>query len=93
MARIKNISVRLVNKELKELNKKKHELVDSQRNSIGFQIARKIWTKIMLTLTDQKNALLICISSSFGNWNNEKQQSNYNLGCNYTWIWLNFQMV
>lgn len=62
----KNVSVRLVNKELQELNVtiKKPCFSDPQRNSIGFRIARYIWAKIMLKLVDQRNALFVFIDEA-----------------------------
>lgn len=34
---------------------------ESQRNSFGFRIARYIWSKIMLDITEQRNALFVFI--------------------------------
>lgn len=57
------VSVRLVNKELGKLNinVKKPCFKDPQRNSIGFRIARYIWSRFMLDVTDQRNTLFVFI--------------------------------
>lgn len=61
-----NVSTRLVNKELLELNItiKKPCFSEPQRNSIGFRIARYIWAKIMLNITEQRNALFVFIDEA-----------------------------
>lgn len=60
------VSVRLVNKELGKLNitVKKPCFSDPQRNSIGFRIARYIWSRFMLDVTEQRNALFVFIDEA-----------------------------
>lgn len=62
----KNVSARLINKELNKMNItiKKPCFSDPQRNSIGFRIARYIWSKIMIEITDQKSALFVFIDEA-----------------------------
>ena len=56
----------MVNKELNKLSItiKKPCFSEPQRNSIGFRIARYIWSKVMFDINKQKNVLFVFIDEA-----------------------------